>query len=82
MFFKESDPCASSPCLNGASCELTSNRIDYTCDCMPDYEGVNCETKKRVTCKIFIYKFIFIRLIINFVIYSTMSGIQKRYFLI
>lgn len=37
------DPCSSSPCQNGASCQL-DGRSDYRCNCVSGWNGTNCET--------------------------------------
>lgn len=37
--------CANSQCLNGGSCQTTSNG-GYVCLCSPQYTGYNCQTCK------------------------------------
>eukprot|EP00112_Aurelia_sp_Birch-Aquarium-sp1_P019496 Seg483.2 transcript_id=Seg483.2/GoldUCD/mRNA.D3Y31 product=Fibropellin-3 protein_id=Seg483.2/GoldUCD/D3Y31 len=34
--------CESEPCLNGGTCANGNNQ--YTCSCVPGYQGTNCET--------------------------------------
>jgi hypothetical protein len=36
------DMCASSPCVNGATCVNQYNK--YTCTCAPGYKGVTCSS--------------------------------------
>jgi hypothetical protein len=37
-------PCASIPCRNNGTCVQTGWTADnYTCQCLPDYSGQNCE---------------------------------------
>merc|ERR1740137_44923 len=39
------DPCAVSPCVNGATCnklEEAERGSDYYCDCVEGYTGKNC----------------------------------------
>ncbi len=38
----EIDECQPAPCQNGATCNDLINA--YSCDCVPGYTGVNCET--------------------------------------
>ena len=40
---EERDPCANNPCLNGGSCDVTSD-FRYICNCTNGYTGQNCET--------------------------------------
>ena len=35
--------CDPDPCQNMALC--TNFRISYTCDCLPGFSGVNCQSK-------------------------------------
>ena len=42
--FPDIDECASSPCQNGGTCIDSLNA--YTCNCIPGYEGDNCEIGK------------------------------------
>lgn len=39
--------CTNNPCLNNGTCEDFCTY--YTCQCPPDYRGVNCETSKYIT---------------------------------
>ena len=36
-------PCASNPCVNGATCFDQGNRASYVCLCPAGFEGTNCE---------------------------------------
>ena len=36
-------PCASNPCVNGATCFNQGNRASYVCLCPAGFEGTNCE---------------------------------------
>ena len=38
--------CNSSPCQNGATCNNTQPPGTYRCDCVPGYNGTNCEIGK------------------------------------
>ena len=40
------DECLSSPCLNGGFCRQTAAPGNYTCACMDEYEGHDCEELK------------------------------------
>ena len=40
---KGTSPCASSPCLNGATCQVTGTGSTYTCTCPSGYSGTNCQ---------------------------------------
>ncbi|XP_006875389.1 PREDICTED: hepatocyte growth factor activator [Chrysochloris asiatica] len=40
------DPCASSPCLNGASCSSTQDSSSYLCSCPMAFTGKDCSQKK------------------------------------
>ena len=40
------DECASNPCLYGAECRDLDD--GYTCDCLPELTGANCETRLPV----------------------------------
>ena len=37
--------CASSPCMNGGTCNEEVNR--YTCSCLSGFDGIYCETGKK-----------------------------------
>ena len=49
--FPDIDECASSPCLNGATCEDEVNY--YTCTCDDGYTGTHCETGNCETLDIY-----------------------------
>ena len=36
------NPCSFKPCLNGGNC-IWDTDGDYTCECLPAYEGATCE---------------------------------------
>lgn len=40
------DECESSPCVNGGTCK--DGVYTYTCECLPEHTGVNCESGKQV----------------------------------
>ena len=40
------DECLSSPCLNGGFCQQTVEPGNYSCSCMDEYEGHDCEELK------------------------------------
>ncbi|XP_051569103.1 IgGFc-binding protein-like [Myxocyprinus asiaticus] len=42
----KTSPCLSSPCLNEGTCVETSDGSGYTCTCVEDFEGKNCEILK------------------------------------
>ena len=44
VLFKETDSCASTPCLHGGEC-TTQNDGNYTCSCQSDYSGTQCQRK-------------------------------------
>jgi len=35
--------CESDPCENGGTCDDTIAKNEYSCQCPPMWEGVNCE---------------------------------------
>ena len=38
------NPCASKPCLNGASCTVSSDTTSYKCNCnAAGFAGIHCE---------------------------------------
>ena len=47
MFLLETDPCASNPCRNNATCSAV-NGNGYQCICTPDTTGINCENRKHL----------------------------------
>jgi hypothetical protein len=44
------DECQSSPCLHDGFCQQTIVPGNYSCSCMEEYEGHNCEELKIKTC--------------------------------
>ena len=44
------DECDSVPCQNGGTCIDSIN--EFTCDCIPGYTGIYCETGKPSVCLI------------------------------
>ena len=44
LFRLDIDECSPNPCENGANC--TDGINDYSCTCVPGYEGKNCTTSK------------------------------------
>ena len=42
--FSDIDDCAPSPCHNGGNC--TDGVNQFTCQCVPGFSGINCETSK------------------------------------
>ena len=44
LFRLDIDECSPNPCENGANCADGIN--DYSCNCVPGYEGKNCTTSK------------------------------------
>ena len=40
------DPCIPQPCRNGARCRPNTAAGTYVCECLPNFLGVNCETRK------------------------------------
>jgi len=40
------EACCSNPCQNGGTCQEDKNEGTSSCDCLPGYEGENCETEK------------------------------------
>ena len=51
------DECSSNPCLNGATCKDNVN--GYTCDCVPGFTDVLCQTGniQVIFCDIVICKY-------------------------
>ena len=45
VFFLEINECESDPCLSSGTCVDELNQ--YTCNCVPGYTGINCETGKN-----------------------------------
>ena len=44
LFFNiDTNPCSSSPCLNGGSCLANSFSCSYQCQCPAGYTGSNCQ---------------------------------------
>jgi hypothetical protein len=39
----DTNACSTSPCLNGATCQVSNNGASYTCTCSPGYSGTNCQ---------------------------------------
>lgn len=47
MLYSDLDPCSTSPCLHGGTCNSTGGI--YTCSCPAGFHGVNCEQGKTLT---------------------------------
>ena len=47
------DECLSSPCQNGGTCQQTEEPGNYSCTCLDDFEGHNCQELKIKTCEQF-----------------------------
>ena len=45
----DSNACSNSPCLNGATCQVSNNGASYTCTCPPAYSGTNCQICKNIS---------------------------------
>jgi len=45
------DPCASSPCRNGGTCEPTGSIGGFTCACPTFWEGTTCESYAASSCQ-------------------------------
>ena len=43
-FFADIDKCSPNPCQNGGTC--TDGFNNYTCACVPGYNGVNCSSSE------------------------------------
>ena len=41
---QDTNACSNSPCLNGATCQVTGTGSTYTCLCPAAYTGSNCQT--------------------------------------
>ena len=39
----EIQPCDSNPCLNGGTCSDATDGQSYTCNCIGDFTGINCQ---------------------------------------
>jgi hypothetical protein len=47
------DECLSSPCQNGGTCQQNEEPGNYSCTCLDDFEGHNCQELKIKTCEQF-----------------------------
>ena len=54
-FFSSVNPCDSSPCKNGASCQSGNGK--FSCECVEGFEGDTCEEKGTIKYR-FSFKFI------------------------
>ena len=55
--FPEIDECISAPCQNGATC-LQPQPDMYYCQCVPGWEGNNCERGKVIGHQVIVHKVI------------------------
>ena len=46
IFFKDNNPCSSSPCLNNGVCSVNPSTCSFICECQPGYTGSCCATRK------------------------------------
>ncbi len=44
-FYKDNNPCSSSPCLNNGVCNVNPTTCSYICQCKPGYTGPCCGTR-------------------------------------
>ena len=42
FFFKDNNPCSSSPCLNNGLCSLDDLSCSYQCSCQQGFTGTTC----------------------------------------
>lgn len=47
IFYKDNNPCNSSPCLNGGGCIANPNTCSYSCQCPTGFTGPCCATRKE-----------------------------------
>jgi len=47
----DKDECEDRPCKNGGACSQTEEPGDYSCECLEEYKGKNCEELKVKTCE-------------------------------
>lgn len=52
FLFSDIDECHSGPCQNAGYCKNLLNH--YKCNCLPGYEGDNCEIGKCLSCLLFL----------------------------
>ena len=49
LFLVATDPCASTPCLNGGTCTAASSGNGFICECDEPFDGDLCENEGRPT---------------------------------
>ena len=46
-------PCDSNPCLNGGACNNTANNDGFVCDCLPGFDGVQCQSVGKLSVHVY-----------------------------
>ena len=51
--FVTAPPCDSNTCLNGGACTNTANNDEFVCDCLPGFDGVQCQTVDKLSVHVY-----------------------------
>ena len=70
------DPCNSSPCLNGGQCQLMSNGAAYSCSCQNGFTGSRCETPSKLN-GFFFSCFCFCFEICTYILYKVVGSFSS-----
>ena len=57
------NPCDSSPCKNGGTCDNEGD--SFLCNCAEDFEGETCEGILKASCTLFLEYFFYSNLVIR-----------------